>query len=518
MSIIDLTTDAPVGLVDVSPQFIYIDTNATQNAITTPGYLNNFNLAGQEITKDQIACVTTSDAPASVYNINIDSVTKVITLTLQGGGSGDVSFLPPVVMNRLAVFTDNIGTIGDPLNTTAVHVGNIQLGSNGNAGKLISFPPTANRGTLTFQAVNSVSGNANLTISNDNSSPGIDTVATVPFSGFSAYRFLVSDYSGEQFVENGDFSLVSGDFSVYTGHFVKCQAPTQDRGGLWIHGSNNSGNFQTILTNRSFNQNTTFFIEDPGTLQSSFILSTWTTSSTQQIISGNLQTVSGSLICGDSGGGVGGQFISYPPTASSGTLQLSATNNISGDFATIITNANNISLNASYVIPNTFQPDNSIIVAIGENPFTPRHMVRAAAATSGPIIEDAGAAFFSGSASSSGGSPSVVFTVVDCTSSSKVTVSVNTYTNLSFVASVTPGSGSITVNFSADPGAVTIFYTGTTGTITSYSEEYISEKEETFFEKIKKTLRLKRKKNSLIKNLSRRINIYFNRKKKWLIF
>lgn len=69
-----------------------------------------------------------------------------------------------VAVNRIAVFTDTDGTIGDP-STPAIHDGNIQAGLSGTAGTLSSFPASATTGKFTIAGVAN-SGDFTVTLSN----------------------------------------------------------------------------------------------------------------------------------------------------------------------------------------------------------------------------------------------------------------------------------------------------------------------------------------------------------------
>jgi hypothetical protein len=473
-NILNIETDAPPGLVDVSPNFIYLETEDTQSAVMAPGYLNSLNLVGETITKDQIACITTSDMPAAVYNINVNPSTKVITLTYQGGGSGDVSYLAPVLPNRIAVFTDNVGTIGDPIGTTVVHVGDIQAGINAISGGFISYPPASSSGTLIFKAINN-SSNSNVTIVNDIGS-GTNTVATIPFSGFSAYKFLVSDYSGEQFVQHGDFSIARGNLSVYGGNSLKCLSPTANSGGIWITAANNSGNFAANITNDSLSRNITYTLPNPGASTAHFLINTWTTSSYQPILLGGLQCLNGDFVAGQNG--ASGEFISYSNVTNSGTFRVKATP-CADDVIINLTNSPALSSGGSNVYNFLLPPgatedqgDNNILIAVSTDnpPPTAGHFVQFATTTNPGYCQDVGIAITAHAVTDPGhGTTGILYFTPDINPGSIVTMGLYSSNNPVSILSYSTTVSGLIVNYTADPGATVIGYINFSGELGSLS-------------------------------------------------
>lgn len=151
-----------IGLGGVKPRIIYITTNDTLAQVLAPGYLTpNTNLS---ISQTDIALVITRTTPtAQTAQVGIFKV----------GFSNNVWSLIPVstvssTANHIATYLDNIGHITQDAavaltNGSITALGNIIAGSNGTAGTLSSFAPSAASGSLSLACSNN-SSNATLGI------------------------------------------------------------------------------------------------------------------------------------------------------------------------------------------------------------------------------------------------------------------------------------------------------------------------------------------------------------------
>ena len=148
--------------------------------------------------------------------------------------------------------------------------------------------------------------------------------------------------------------------------------------------------------------------------------------------------------------GVAGYFQSYPATASTGSLELKAVAN-SGNTITTISNA---SMGQASVVsipdPGTATADFVVAPAA----LVSGNLVQASG-TAG-LVADAGYALHANvTASYGGGATSHGFTVTGMTASSVVIASNLTSTNAVSIVKVVPTTNTLTITWSADPGAGT---------------------------------------------------------------
>lgn len=159
--------------------------------------------------------------------------------------------------------------------------------------------------------------------------------------------------------------------------------------------------------------------------------------------------------------GTAGTLASFPATASKGSLKLTAVDN-TGNTITTISNAvmgqaTTVSIpdpaaaTANFVIAPVALVNNNLVKASG---------------TAG-LVADAG---FSIKAQTTeiyaGGGTSNAFTATGLTASSIVTASILTSTNAVSITKVTPGTNTLTVEFSADPGTgTTVNYIATSAAV-----------------------------------------------------
>jgi len=150
--------------------------------------------------------------------------------------------------------------------------------------------------------------------------------------------------------------------------------------------------------------------------------------------------------------GTAGYFASFPATGSKGSLRLTAVAN-TGDTATTISNA--AMGQASVVsIPDPGNATARFLVAATATPFTSGNLVKSSG--TGGLVVDAGFAVKANTtAAYAGGGTSNAFVATGIGATSIVTASILASTNAVSITKVVPTANTLTVSFSADPGAAT---------------------------------------------------------------
>jgi hypothetical protein len=155
------------GVSNRTPSWVYIETNDTIAAVTTAGYLNG---AASEyvnsLQRNMMALVATKTSPG------IGTAPVLYILQLQNN-SGVWSLVAPAV----------------DVPVPFIVLGDIQAGASGTAGKFISFPGTASKGSLIFKAVANT-GNTNTTVSN--AAMGQASVISIPDPAGATADFVLA--------------------------------------------------------------------------------------------------------------------------------------------------------------------------------------------------------------------------------------------------------------------------------------------------------------------------------------
>jgi hypothetical protein len=158
--------------------------------------------------------------------------------------------------------------------------------------------------------------------------------------------------------------------------------------------------------------------------------------------------------------GIAGHFSSFPATATTGQLDLTAVSN-SGNFTVTLSNASHGQASV-YSVPDAGNAVGRILNAATATPFTNGHLLSASG--TGGVVADSGVAttavqlsanikaVTTGNIGGAGAGPLTVSQAA-CTSSSVILCSVKSSSNPCYVITIVPGTGSFTVTTNTDPGA-----------------------------------------------------------------
>ena len=220
---------------------------------------------------------------------------------------------------------------------------------------------------------------------------------------------------------------------------------------------NATGDFDTTISNATaVGQSQVISIPDAGAATAKFILSA-STASSQTITSGlivsggNVQTNGGDNFLAGADASAGA-FFSFPATTASGTLALAAADNATGDFATTISNGTAIGQTQVISIPDAGAATANFALAPGA--LVSGNVVTASG-TAG-LLQDGGFAVLANTtAAYAGGGTSNAFTATGIGATSIVTATILASTNAVSIVKAVPTANTLTVDFSADPGAST---------------------------------------------------------------
>lgn len=194
-------TQAPTGLVSVTPSVLYIYTNDTYAVVTTTGYLDTYSKQNLNVFDNtEMALVYTSD-DGPVWLRVVVTTTHISLVAPSIPGQTTL----PTIANHIIVSTNTAGTLAN-LTGTAINNGSLQAGlPNGTPGTLISLPGTAANGSLIIAAANA-GGAFNTTISNG--TMGQSSVYTLPDVVSATGRILVAATATP--FTSGNFPQASG--------------------------------------------------------------------------------------------------------------------------------------------------------------------------------------------------------------------------------------------------------------------------------------------------------------------
>lgn len=148
--------------------------------------------------------------------------------------------------------------------------------------------------------------------------------------------------------------------------------------------------------------------------------------------------------------GTAGYLVSFPGTASKGSFRVSATAN-TGDTLVTVTNAAHGQASI-YSIPDVGAATGQFLV---KTAALVSGNVVVASGTAGKVVDGGFAVKANTTASYAGGGTSNAFTATGLTTSSIVTAVILTSTNAVAIAKAVPTANTLTITFTADPGAAT---------------------------------------------------------------
>lgn len=452
MSILSLVT-SPAGVVGVVPAVIYINTDDSIATVLTAGFLNSYAASHPGVlNNNEMALVSTTDGVAWL-EVAITGTTYSLVEAVNPG-----SIVLPTIANHIAIFTNTTGTLSEDA-ATAINGGNIQAGLSGTAGYLASFPSAALKGSLHLTAVANT-GDTLTTISN--AAMGQASVISIPDPSAATANFILSSFTGTQLISLGSLQVSGGNLTAGisgTAGYLRSFAPTAARGSLYLAAANNAGDTATVITNAAMGQVSTITIPDPGASTANFILSALAAAGTQHITSGSLQVDAGNLTAGSSG--AAGTLSSFSSTAARGRLIIAAVANTGNTNTTI----SNVAMGQASVIsiPDPVAATANFVVAPAA--LVSNNLIKASG-TAG-LVADAGFKIIANvTAAYGGGGTSNAFTATGLSSTSIVTAVIATSTNAVAIAKAVPSANTLTVTFTADPGAATtVYYIATTAAV-----------------------------------------------------
>ncbi|MES2218980.1 MAG: hypothetical protein V4501_11280 [Pseudomonadota bacterium] len=231
---------------------------------------------------------------------------------------------------------------------------------------------------------------------------------------------------------------------------------TASKGRVRIIATDNTGNTLTTLTNAAMGQASVISIPDPGASTANIILSkgatspqTMSTGLTLTGASSDFQTLGGGDILAGTSGAAGSVF-SYPATVTTGRIEMRGVSN-AADYTVTVANASH-GQSTVYSIPDVGAATGQVLVKTAA--LVDGQLIKASG-TAGKTVGAGFSLLANTTAAYGGGGTSNAFTATGLTTASIVTASILTSTNAVSIAKVVPTANTLTITFSADPGAST---------------------------------------------------------------
>ncbi len=315
MTILNIQT-SQAGLSGTLPSIAYINTNDTEAAVLTAGYLNEIVSQGFQFALPCIAAISTRTTPSAQPDVGWYEIQH-------SGGSWSAvptaspgSVTLPTIANHIATYTNTSGNLSeDP--STAISGGNLQAGlATGTAGTLISMPSSGSKGSFIVKAISNT-GNTNTTLSND--AMGQASVINIPdpanaigqlVIGATATPFVSGNFpknsgtaglmvdsglavsaiattstavlltpAGDQSITIHNLTVAQGNLQAgsdaHAGTLASFPATTGN-GSLIISALNAGGAFTTTLRNSTMGQSSVISLPDPGAATAKVLLDTGT--------------------------------------------------------------------------------------------------------------------------------------------------------------------------------------------------------------------------------------------------
>lgn len=406
MSIVSIYTDT-AGQIGVNPRRVKIVCTDSLATVTTAGYLNSTSLEGYVIYGTDVIDMVylySAATDSGTYEVFTPSISNGIITLVAWANPGDV--LLPVVSNDFANFNGTTGQIKDA-----------------------GYSPTNAAKTKVVMA------NGAVTVGHI----GVftDTAGTLGQDGTPA-------------INGGN---IQAGLSGTAGTLASFPS-TASKGSLIIAGVANTGNTNVTLSNAAHGQASVYSIPDSGQATANIITSDNATG--QTINTGNLTVTAGSITTTNGGviqsgsSGHAGSLKVFPTTASKGDFKITCADQTGNTEVTLQASA--MGQATAISLPDPAGATANVVLAPAA--LVSGNVVKASG-TAGLIV-DAGFALHAGTtAAYAGGGTSNAYVTTNMTSSSIVTATILAQTNAASIVKAVPGTNTLTVTFSADPGANT---------------------------------------------------------------
>ena len=350
------------------------------------------------------------------------------------------------------ITSNSSGTQTIATGSLALSAGDLTLGSSGNPSALTLYP--AGTGAFILTATTNVSGAYYTNLTTD-SAVGQNQIITIPDGGTALSNVLLTNSGGTQTIATGNLILAEGYLVLGSNGFgsqLTLFSSGTDTGAIILTATNNSGHYNTLITNAAMGQTTYLTIPNPSVENANFLLSD--NSGTQTINTGNLFISTGVLTLGSNQHA--SSLTIYPAGNNLGHLIIQPTN-ASGAYITTVTNAA-MGQVTELVLSDPHNAVGQVMVQAGTTPIVSGNVVTAGATLG--VLQDAGFAIVYGTSSSLGVADVVVFSasnVVGTSSIVTVTITLLTTPTATLISTVA-AAGTITMTFDLPPGAISIAY------------------------------------------------------------
>lgn len=227
--------------------------------------------------------------------------------------------------------------------------------------------------------------------------------------------------------------------------------PTNGFGAFRIKAADNVGNFLAELSHTAIGQSSTYTLPDPGTANTEIVV---TNKATVQEIDSLVAIIGDHDLSIGNSTGDSGSLIIFSATATSGALHL-AVNDNAGDFVITLANAP-FGQTTEITIPDPDTATANLVIAPAA--FVDKELIKADGST-GKVSTIGAFPIASITASWGGGGTSNAFVATGLTTGSIVTANISTSANAVSITKIVPTANTLTVDFSADPGAgTTVFW------------------------------------------------------------
>lgn len=205
----------------------------------------------------------------AVNNTGNDSVTisnaahgQATVISIPDGGQATAEF----------IISDSAGVQHITSGALQLDVGDLSVGSDANAAKIVVYPTTTASGTLEIAAVDSSTDSA-VTISN--ADHGQASVVSIPDGGQATANFIISESTGTQAIASGNLQVSTGNIvagSDANAGILESHPTTTNSGTLQLAAVDSSTDSAVTISNADFGQASVISIPDPGAATANFLL------------------------------------------------------------------------------------------------------------------------------------------------------------------------------------------------------------------------------------------------------